>query len=146
VPALRDITPAELDGALDRLDDPVLLRRVRHVVTENARVVAAAQVLRATKTDVGAIGSLLSASHRSLRDDFEVSSDRLDLAVAAALDAGALGARLTGAGFGGCAIALTPSEAADGVIAEVGTAFSRRRFAPPTCFTAEPSAGAQRVG
>ena len=145
VPSLRDVPEPDLDGALARLNDPVLIRRVRHVVTENARVVAAASRLRSGTEGVAAIGPLLTASHESLRDDFEVSSDRLDVAVDAALSAGALGARLTGAGFGGCAIALAPTGSVGDIVATATRAFQRRGFAPPTCFEVEPSAGAHRI-
>ncbi|HSS11559.1 MAG TPA: galactokinase [Acidimicrobiales bacterium] len=143
VRSLRDVTPDQLDAALSGLRDATLGRRVRHVVTENARVLATVDRLRVG--DVHAIGPLLSASHQSLRDDFEVSSARLDVAVTAALSAGALGARLTGAGFGGCAIALAPVEAADDIVTNVAEAFRRRRFGAPTCFAAKPSAGAHQV-
>ncbi|MDP9387351.1 MAG: galactokinase, partial [Actinomycetota bacterium] len=102
VAALRDATPADVDAARDPLGDE-LWRRARHVVTENARVLAVADRLRAG--DVGSIGPMLAASHESLRSDFEVSSAELDVAVAAATAAGAVGARMTGAGFGGCALA-----------------------------------------
>lgn len=94
VPALRD-TP------LDRVQDEP---RARHVVTENQRVLEFAAALRAGDTDV--LGSLLLASHASLRDDYEVSTPELDLAVALLVEHGAHGARLTGAGFGGCVVAL----------------------------------------
>ena len=148
VPSLRDISESDLDGALGRLDDPVLIRRVRHVVTENARVLATVRRLRDPTIPTGgvaSIGPLLTASHRSLRDDYEVSSARLDLAVEAALAAGALGARLTGAGFGGCAIALAPADSVPNIVASVEAVFYRRGFAAPACLPAEPSAGAHRI-
>jgi galactokinase len=145
VASLRDISEGDLDGALGRLNDPVLVRRVRHVVTENARVLATVSRLRLTAQAVAGIGPLLTASHRSLRDDYEVSSTHLDIAVEAALSAGALGARLTGAGFGGCAIALAPAGSVQDIVASVTAAFCGRGFAPPACFPAEPSAGARRI-
>jgi len=92
--ALRDATPDQV------ADEP----RARHVVSENARVLAAAEALAAGR--VAALGPLLRESHESLRDDYEVSTPELDALVAALEDAGALGARLTGAGFGGCVVAL----------------------------------------
>jgi galactokinase len=102
VDSLRDAT---LDAVDRDLDDPVLRRRARHVVTENARVLAAADATRAG--DAVALGHLLSAGHASMRDDFEASGPALDTIVALAADApGCFGARLTGAGFAGCAIAL----------------------------------------
>jgi galactokinase len=86
------------------LDDVRDEPRARHVVTENERVLEFADALRAG--DTSALGSLLLASHASLRDDYEVSTPELDLAVDLLVDHGALGARLTGAGFGGCVVAL----------------------------------------
>lgn len=107
VTSLRD---ADSD-AVERLDDLVLRRRARHIVTENARTVATAAAMRAE--DIAALGALLEAGHRSLRDDFEVSTSELDTMVACAADApGYLGARMTGAGFGGCAVALVTAQAA----------------------------------
>ncbi|MDR5697300.1 MAG: galactokinase [Armatimonadota bacterium] len=107
--ALRDLTPDDLLRA-ETLPDP-LPRRVRHVVCENARVWAGAQALR--QADAITFGRLMSESHRSLRDDFEVSTPELDRLVEAALRARALGARLTGAGFGGAVVAVVPLEALD---------------------------------
>ncbi len=104
VSTLRDI---EDPGALTVLKDPVLRRRARHVVTENERVLAAAARLR--RGDVAGCGELLNASHASLRDDFEISWPEADVAVDAALAAGALGARMMGGGFGGSVIALVPA-------------------------------------
>jgi galactokinase len=145
VTSLRNISEHDLDGALGRLDDAVLIRRVRHVVTENARVLATVRRLRGPTADVASIGPLLTASHQSLRDDYNVSSAHLDAAVEAAMAAGALGARLTGAGFGGCVIALSPAGSVPDIVASVDAAFCRRRFAAPACFPAESSAGAHRI-
>ena len=89
------------------LKDPVLRRRARHVVTENERVLAAAARLR--RGDVAGCAELLNASHASLRDDFEISWPEADVAVDAAVAAGALGARMMGGGFGGSVIALVPA-------------------------------------
>ncbi len=104
VSTLRDI---EDPSALAALTDPVLRRRARHVVTENERVLAAAARLR--RGDVAGCGPLLNASHASLRDDFEISWPEADVAVDAAVAAGALGARMMGGGFGGSVIALVPA-------------------------------------
>ena len=100
--SLRDATPADLDAHADALGD--LLPYARHVVTENARVAEAAAALRAG--DVEAFGRFMAASHASLRDDYAVSGPELDVLVEEAGAAGALGARLTGAGFGGCTVNL----------------------------------------
>ncbi|NEW41007.1 galactokinase [Nocardia cyriacigeorgica] len=141
VRSLREI--AALDE-LDRLEDSVLRRRARHVVGENARVLGAVAVLRAD-TDPRRIGSMLTASHTSLRDDFEVSTPALDAAVAAALSAGAHGARLVGGGFGGSVIALVDHDDIGHVTAAVRDRFARRGFAEPRTFTVVPSAGAHRI-
>ncbi|MBA8949014.1 galactokinase [Actinomadura namibiensis] len=137
VRALRDA------GDLSALTDPVLLRRARHVVGENARVERVVALLEAGRA--AGIGPLLTASHVSLRDDFEVSCPELDAAVAAALAAGALGARMTGGGFGGSVIALVPADAVAEVAAAVALAFAERGWAEPHCRTVTPSAGARRV-
>jgi len=139
VPALRDITPADLDTALRRLDSEEVRRRVRHVVTENQRVLDTVALLDAGR--VAEIGPMLTASHASLRDDFEVTVPQLDTAVAAALAAGAHGARMTGGGFGGCVIALVDISTADTVSQAVLDTFHRERFTPPMIFPVTPSSG-----
>jgi len=139
VPALRDATEADLD----RLDGE-LLRRARHVVTENARVLATVAALRAGR--VADIGPLLSASHTSMRDDFEITVPRVDLIAATAEAAGALGARMTGGGFGGCVLALVPVDRLDGVRSAIADAYDRAGYGEPGFFPAVPSAGARRIG
>lgn len=119
-------------GDLARLDDAVLRRRAHHVVTEIARVRDAAVLLRAGR--IRDIGPLLDASHASLRDDFEVSCPELDTVVDAARAAGALGARLTGGGFGGCAVALVEDLGA--VAAAVTEASARAGHREPAAFRA----------
>ena len=141
VPALRDISTADLPHAQELMDD-VTFRRVRHVVTENQRVLDTVRVLR--EHGVRAIGDLLTASHASMRDDFEISIPELDTAVDTALAAGALGARMTGGGFGGAAIALIEQDAVDAVSDAVTAAFTASGFASPLLFTVAPSAGAHR--
>lgn len=139
---LRDIKASDLDHALGQLDDNVLRRRVRHVVSENERVLAAVELLRANKLDD--LGPLLTASHTSLRDDFEVSSTELDATVDAALAAGALGARMTGGGFGGSAIALATQDKGTDIAQAVEAEFRRRGFAPPQIMTPKVSSGVKR--
>lgn len=143
VTALRDVSAEDLPVVLSRLDDDVQRRRVRHVVTENTRVTEVVRKLR--DGDLDGIGPLLTASHVSLRDDYEVTVGELDTAVDAALDAGALGARMTGGGFGGCVIALVPSDRADSVVDAVRTAFDKAGYSEPRAFTAVPAQGARRV-
>ena len=143
VPALRDLTPADLPRVASLVDE-VAFRRVRHVVTEDERVLATVCTLRADGP--GALGPLLAASHASMRDDFEISVPELDAAVDAAVGAGAIGARMTGGGFGGAAIALVPHERVAAVTDAVRAAFAAARFAPPHVFTVTPSEGARRDG
>jgi galactokinase len=143
VPALRDVQLTDLDAALEQIADPTIRRRVRHVVTENTRVLEVVDLLGRGLID--AIGPLLTASHESLRDDYEVSSRELDAAVDAALSAGALGARMTGAGFGGCAIALIATSAVAHVTAVTESAFERLRLTRPRIFAASAAPGARRV-
>jgi galactokinase len=142
ITALRDIDVAGLDEALDRLGDDELRRRVRHVVLENARVVETVSALRAA--DWSRVGALMAASHLSLRDDYEVSCDELDVSVEAATGAGAVGARMTGGGFGGSAIALVPAADVAAVRGAVTDAFRTRGWSDPAVFEVTPSAGAHR--
>jgi galactokinase len=141
VPALRDVT--DLDAALNKLPDPVIQRRVRHVVTENARVLEAVEVLRAGR--IADLAPLLDASHASMRDDFEITVSQVDLAVDTARAAGALGARMTGGGFGGCIIALVQAGDLERVGIDIARSFADAGFSPPVHFAVLPSAGAHRL-
>ncbi|WDF34195.1 galactokinase [Arthrobacter agilis] len=142
VPALRDLSVKDLAEAAGVLDEETF-RRVRHIVTENARVEDAVQVL--TSGGPADLGSLLVASHASMRDDFEISCAELDTAVDAALDAGAIGARMTGGGFGGAAIALVRADDAAAVRSSVEGAFASAGFRAPVIFAVLPGAGAARA-
>src|SRR5688572_24280919 len=137
VPALRDVT--DLDAALNQLPDPVIQRRVRHVVTENARVLEAVDVLRNGR--IADLAPLLDASHSSMRDDFEITVPQVDLAVQTARTSGALGARMTGGGFGGCIIALVQAGEAERMGDKVARSFARAGYRSPAHFAAVPSAG-----
>jgi galactokinase len=139
VRSLRDVTSV---GALDGLSDP-LRRRARHVVSENRRVLDTVELLRAGQ--LGRVGPLLTASHASLRDDFAVSWAEADAAVEAAIGAGALGARMTGGGFGGSVITLAPGDSAAGVAGAVADTFARRGWRAPVITPVRPSQGAARV-
>jgi len=141
VAALRDVT--DLDAALAQLSDPVMRRRVRHVVTENARVLEAVAILRAGR--IADLAPLLDASHESMRDDFEITVPQVDLAVDVARASGALGARMTGGGFGGCIIALVEAGDSNRIGDEITVKFGAAGYGPPTHFTAVPSAGAERL-
>jgi galactokinase len=139
VPSLRAVT--DLDAALATLDDELMRRRVRHVVTEIGRVTDTVELLRAGR--LREVGPVFTASHASMRDDFEITVPELDVAVDTALAAGALGARMTGGGFGGCIIAL--AEDADTVHAEIEKAFAVQGFSAPARIPATPSPGASRL-
>ncbi|WP_022882569.1 galactokinase [Gryllotalpicola ginsengisoli] len=141
VAALRDVTIEQLLEARDRLDDETF-RRARHIVTEDQRVLDTVETLRTDGPT--AIGDLMFASHRSMRDDFEISTPELDLAVEIALNYGALGARMTGGGFGGSAIALTPVSMLTQVQVAVDSAFSEHGYTMPEMFVVRPSQGARR--
>jgi galactokinase len=141
VELLRDVE--DHDEALGRLDDERIRRRVRHVFTEIDRVRDAVRQLEAG--DFKGLGASFTASHESLRDDYEVSADELDVVVDTALENGALGARMTGGGFGGSAIALLPTDSVDPVAAAVAAAFEERGWQPPGLLTATPSPGARRT-
>jgi len=139
VPALRDATPADLGKLPERL-----VPRARHVITENQRVLDTVALLKGGQ--VREIGPLMTASHASLRDDFQVTVPELDTAVDAALAAGAYGARMTGGGFGGCVLALADADRLSTVDGAVGKAFADRGFTPPASFVAVPSEGAHIIG
>ncbi|WP_206515491.1 galactokinase [Georgenia faecalis] len=146
VGTLREVT--DLDAALAALDDAEQRRRVRHVVTEIARVEEFVATLRSGELRgdlLRAAAALVDASHTSLRDDYEVSAPELDVAVEAARAAGAHGARMTGGGFGGSAIALVDAGTAPAVAEAVRAAFAERGFTEPAFLLAVPSAPASRL-
>ncbi|MBL1107260.1 galactokinase [Streptomyces sp. 5-8] len=144
VDALRDVPHAGLDAALARLgDDEEVVRLVRHVVTEDHRVERVVGLLRSGETR--AIGPVLTEGHASLRDDFRISCPELDLVVDTALAAGALGARMTGGGFGGSAIVLAEATDVDNLSKAVEEAFAAAGYTAPRVFEAVPSAGARRL-
>jgi galactokinase len=130
VRVLRDATPEQVEA------EP----RGRHVVSEMLRVRAFADALRAG--DLDALGPLMLASHASSRDDMEVSIPELDALVDCLMNAGALGARLTGAGFGGCVVALVPSSRAGAIASEATTAYRARVGLEPTAWIVQAAAGA----
>lgn len=145
VGTLREVAPEALDAALATLADgsaegDVQVRRVRHVVREIERVEQF--VARLDAGDVEAVGPLMDASHASLRDDYEVSCRELDLVVDAARAAGALGARMTGGGFGGSAIALVRADEVDAVASAVEEAFAAAGLRAPAFVLAPPAAPA----
>ena len=144
VAALRDVAATDLDAALTRLPTSGCAGACG---TSSPRTPACSppSPCWSRALDAPALGGLLTASHTSLRDDYEVSSHELDLAVDAALDAGAHGARMTGGGFGGSAVALVDDASADAVGDAVRNAFAAARLTAPRVFRAVPSRGAHRV-
>jgi galactokinase len=143
VPSLRDVTSPD---DVDRLADPVLRRRARHIVGDNQRVLAVVGLLRSGSADVyPEVGRLLTQAHHSLRDDFEISWPEADATVSAAVAAGAFGARMIGGGFGGSVLALLPSTAFNGVRDAVLREFARRSWTAPEFLDAVPSASARRL-
>jgi galactokinase len=142
--ALRDVDVKQLEQGRDRLDD-VHYRRARHVVTENARTVEAAEAIR--RGDWPTVGRLMVESHASLRDDFEVSCEELDLLVTLATDGGAangvIGSRMTGGGFGGCTISLVRRAALDAVSSHISEGYFRKAGRQATVFATRPVDGAR---
>jgi galactokinase len=146
IPSLRDLTGL---ADFDSLTDPVLRRRVRHVVTDNQRVLDVVALLRApsgpSADTYREIGRLLTQAHVSLRDDFEVSWPEADVAVEAALAAGAAGARMIGGGFGGSVLALVPAAACGPVGDAVTAAFAWHGWTAPDFLDAVPSDSARQI-
>jgi len=140
VAALRDVTPDMLAAGAGGLD-ATAARRARHVVTENARTLAAAEAMR--HRDAAALGNLMNESHHSLRDDFEVSSPGLDTMVEIArAQRGCRGARMTGAGFGGCAVGLVDRDHSPDFVGRVAAEYERQTRLVPRIYVTEATAGA----
>jgi galactokinase len=141
VHSLRDADPALLESARERLD-PMAFRRALHVVEESGRPVAMAQALRTR--DLVRAGRLMNESHASLRDLYQVSCTELDLVTRIArAHPACYGARMTGAGFGGCAVALVEASRADRVVEDVETAYRKESSRLGACFKVRPEAGAR---
>ena len=141
VESLRELSLSDLPRAQSQLDD-VTFRRVRHVITENQRVLDTVASLR--EGNLEALGRLLVESHASMRDDFEISVAELDLAVETAMATGAIGSRMTGGGFGGAAIAVIHKDKLGELEANCKAAFAKAGFVEPNVFAVVPSGGARR--
>jgi galactokinase len=140
VKALRDVSIEEFNAKANELSD-VVRRRARHVIIENDRTLLAAEAMK--KGDAVLLGRLMNESGDSLRDDFEVTNDALDVMVACArVEAGCYGARMTGGGFGGCAVALVNSENAATFAKNVAKSYQAKTSKEPQIYVCEPSAGA----
>lgn len=141
--ALRDVSQADFDRFAGGLSD-LVLRRCRHVISENARAESFAAALEAGRT--ADLGPLMAASHDSLRDDYEVSCAELDSLVELARQApGVVGARMTGGGFGGCTVNLVEAGQVDAFTAQVSAGYAQIHGRPPRIFTTEPADGARVV-
>jgi galactokinase len=144
--SLRDATLSQLERHRGTLD-PVLFRRARHVISEIERTVKAAEAIG--RGDWPEVGGLMYASHQSLRDDYEVSCDELDLLVDLArrlgAEGGVIGSRMTGGGFGGCSVSLVRTDAVESVARTIHEAYRRQTGVEPTGFTTRPAAGAHVV-
>ena len=139
VGSLRDVQDRG-EAALVDVTDPVDARRARHILTENQRVADVVSALG--DADFTAVGRLFDASHASMRDDFEITTEHVDLIADTAVRAGALGARMTGGGFGGCVIALAAADRCDAVAEEVRSTVLRAGYHPPTITITHAGAGA----
>ncbi len=143
VSALRDVTVSDLEAARSKLD-PLIFRRARHVIGENDRTTEAARCLRAGQWE--RLGTLMNESHASLRDDYEVSCEELDLVVELAsnigLGGGVIGCRMTGGGFGGCAVALVRADEADAISKSIGDSYLAKTGKAATLFLSRPGSGA----
>ncbi|WP_182523416.1 galactokinase [Nocardioides dongkuii] len=139
VPSLREATLDAVEGIADER----VRRRARHVVTEIARVTETVDALE--RGDWDAVGATFRRSHASMRDDFEISTPELDAAVAIAVEAGALAARMTGGGFGGSSVAIVPDERVAAVARAIDAAFVLEGFRAPAHLVATPSGGAGLV-
>jgi len=147
VVALRDVSLADLEGAVPELP-PLPYKRARHVISENARTLAAVAAMPGdTNPDSGvALGKLMNESHANLRDDFEVSSDELNVMVELAQgQAGCLGARMTGAGFGGCAVALVRTESVDGFAEVIAREYEAKVGLEPAIYICQATDGAEVI-
>ena len=143
VPALRDVSLETFEAKADGLDD-VTRRRARHVITENDRTRRAAEAMR--RGDPVEMGRLMDASHTSMRDDFEISSDALNAMVECARqEACCYGARMTGGGFAGCAVALIRADAADKFATAVAECYRRRTDLTPAIYISHPAQGAEVI-
>lgn len=141
--ALRDVSPQELERLKVHLPE-LVYRRARHIVTDNARVLQAAQALK--EEDLDTVGKLMKACHISLRDDYEVSSAELDALAEAAWEVeGCYGARLTGAGFGGCTVALVATGAVPEFVAHVSAAYEATFNRQPDVYACHSADGMKRI-
>lgn len=146
VPSLRDATADALEAAKEKMDD-VVFRRARHVIGEIERTIHAAEGVRASNWPT--VGQLMYASHRSLRDDYEVSCEELDdvveIAEGIGTKGGVFGCRMTGGGFGGCAVALVQTELIEAISEKISADYKKKTGIEATIFITRPATGATIV-
>jgi galactokinase len=142
VMALRDVSAEQLEQGRSKLDE-LLYRRARHVVGEIARTLQTAEALR--RGDWNLVGRLMLASHASLRDGFQVSCEELNVLVQLATEAGAIGSRMTGGGFGGCTVSLVRRSALDAVMQHIREGYPRQTGREATLFVTRPVDGARLI-
>jgi galactokinase len=143
VPSLREVQDRGV-AALAAVADPIDARRARHILTDNQRVLDVVAALQ--ESDFIEIGRLFNASQASMRDDFEITTRHIDLIADTAVQAGALGARMTGGGFGGCVIALAPVATADDIADAIRKAVADAGYHPPTIIRTRAGQGAALLG
>ena len=144
VKALRDVSVEDFEREKDRIRDTAVMRRARHIVTENQRVLDAVAAMR--RDDLAQLGELFNLSHASLRDDFEVTNDALNRIVEAAqAQPACYGARMTGAGFGGCAVALVAAERSDAFARQVEAGYRDATSLEPKVYVCRATNGAEVV-
>jgi galactokinase len=143
VPALRDVSISEFLAEADNLE-PLTCRRAKHVITENLRTLNAAKAMQ--NADAMLLGQLMNESHVSMRDDFEITNNELNVMVAVAqAQPGCFGARMTGGGFGGCAVALVHGEQVDGFVTAVSQQYQQQTDLIPKIYVCQPSDGASAI-
>jgi galactokinase len=140
---LCDLEPEELDIIQKVLDEPILYKRVKHAITEQYRTNKALEVLKAG--DIKAFGELMNQSHQSLKDDFKVSCYELDVLSKTLQDSGAIGARMTGAGFGGCTVSLVPKKDLDQVMKNVADIYNNKTDYQVDFYVSTPSDGTKKL-
>ena len=144
ITALGDLTPEEFEANKDLITDPVQLKRAKHAVYENQRTIDAVAALR--DGDIDKFGQLMNQSHVSLRDDYEVSCEEIDILVDLAWKIpGVIGSRITGGGFGGCTVSIVKNDSVDQFITEIGRIYKEKVGHEAEFYTVDIGDGASRI-
>ena len=142
--SLGDLTPEEFEANKDLITDPIQLKRAKHAVYENQRTIDAVAALKAG--DITKFGQLMNQSHTSLRDDYEVSCEEIDILVDLAWKLpGVIGSRITGGGFGGCTVSIVKNDAVDTFIDSIGKTYKEKVGHEAEFYTVDIGAGASRL-